>query len=258
MDVIIVINAAISLTLKLINTFIHIIGLYLLRYLQRNGSEDVQMIYVINLSATELIINITSFLRNLLKLLPLSVFKSNEFKEILNYSYIVDYTILKFCLYMTMFVITLDRMFLILLNVFYPVHWNIRRAKLLVGSMWLFGFLMFIATTVMYTLNKDAYLVSLFANYVTITLDVAFVITAVASYTLIFMIFVYNIKFRERHTNKNPSNSESHNQQNIFQTFRQSRFYMPLLLIFTFIMFVIPADAVWTFYSLKNKNRVVS
>ena len=70
MDWLIVINTVLALSLKIANIVIHSVGLYLLRSLQRNGRGDENMIYLTSLSASELLMNIVSFARNLLKMIP--------------------------------------------------------------------------------------------------------------------------------------------------------------------------------------------
>ena len=282
MEVILVI----ALLVKLTNIFLHGIGFYLLKRVQRTGLRNVQMIYITSLSVVELIMNIMSFIRNLLRLMPFKVFKSCEFKSIVMYSYIFDYTILKFCLYMTMIIITLDRVVLILLNATYPNHWNVKKARYLVRCIWLFGAFVFIVTTSVYinsltivpsntstelpsnvnltyynstatdhdyhraTRCDDNNILFLIANYVTLIFDIIFVTIAVGSYALIFHVF----KTGQRKVKLRRSGSKT----GLWRTFRQSRFYVSLLLILAFVFFVIPADLAWIVFSSKTQNEVVA
>ena len=220
MDVAVVINASVGLLLKLLNIFLHGIGFYLLRCVHKRSKHNIQLVYITNLSVVELMINLLSFTRNLLKISGLEVFKSRGFKLFLTYSYIFDYAILKFSLYMTMIVLTLDRLFLITLNTIYRRHCNVRTAKLLMKLLWCIGSVIFITaastfsykTTTQYTsttnntnhstttnkshpLNEttvrteshnDFFFV---ANVVTVVLDVLFVLIATLSYTIIFSVY---------------------------------------------------------------------
>ena len=257
----------VALVLKFVNILIHSGGLFLLRCLQRDLKGDVEMVYLTNLSITELLINITSFWRNLLRFIPLTISKSNEFKNIIQiHSYIFDYTVLKFSLYMTMIIITLDRMFLIILNISYPIHWNITKAKCYVCGVWLVASFTFIVCTVVYNITPiELYSnvtnscdnvrdnistrdnkVHLFAHYLACTFNLLFLIVAVVSYSFIFR------KFKQTRSDK---------KQNIWKIFRQSRFYVAALLVITFIIFVIPSDIIWVLYNLKvkciNVNKMV-
>ena len=115
--------------LKFINILLHGIGFYFLRCVQKRSRNNIQLVYISNLSMVELLINLLSFLSNLLKITGVEVFRSREFKIFLTYTYIFDYSILKFNLYMTMIVLTLDRLILITLNTSYRKHCNAKKAK---------------------------------------------------------------------------------------------------------------------------------
>ena len=285
----IIAKAVIALSLKVVNIVIHSVGIYILRCLRRNGKEDVQMIYIINLSITELIINVTSFVRNLLKLMPFSIFKSSEFRYVVLYSYIADYIVLKVSLYITMVIITLDRMFLVMLNVFYPVYWSIRKSKLLIRVVWLVSMVTFIVISVLHNnackhvymyinetialnenitninetialngnFSKSLYnkkcqnyqnMFFLIVNYITVTFDFMFIIISVVSYGIIF----HKLKQSQR----NQWKPKSTTQKSLWQIFRKSRFDSVLLLVLTFVFFVIPADLLWAFY-LTYKNKTI-
>ena len=154
MEWIILLKIGVALTLKTVNIIIHSVGICLLRNLQKHGRGDEYMIYLTTLSISELSINIVSFTRNLLKMILSKVFTSLVFEDAVVYSYIADYTILKFSLYMTMVVMSLDRMFLVILNISYPIWWSRKKAKVCVGLIWIAGILMFIITSIFYA-NAD-------------------------------------------------------------------------------------------------------
>lgn len=235
-------KAAIAILLKLACIVIHSYGLYLLIYLQRNGKGNVQMVYITNLSLTELLINVISFLRNIFKLTPFATVDQQTFSEILQYTYIFDYAILRFCLNMSMIFITVDRLNLILLNTSYSLHWDIKKAKVIVVWTWLVSFCIYVTSTVVYSLNKDKTQYCLFANYLLITFDFTFLVIAVIAYSLIFR------KFKEQTHLMNSSCTNIPNKVTIWSLFKQSRFYVALLLILTFTIFVIPPDIVWSLY----------
>lgn len=279
MVVLIVAKAVFALSLKLLNIILHSVGILLLKWLLREGKGDEQMIYLVNLSTTELAINALSFVRNLLKTMPYPIFHSPAFKEIVDYSYIADYAILKYSMYMTMIIITLDRAFLIFLNVSYHVYWNMDKAKRYVISIWVSAFLLFIISSVVYdtssvvtyqnksiittaadtmSLNNTTIYTTnmseviriekrktnlfLVLNYATVAFDLLFLGIAVSSYCLIFH------KYKQ---------TRPDTKQGAWKVFRQSRFYVSALLISTFIVFVIPSDFIWVFYSLYHRNEVI-
>lgn len=274
MDCIIVINTVLALTLKIINIVIHSIGLYLLRSLQRNGRGDENMIYLTSLSVSELLMNIVSFARNLLKMIPHEIFKSDLFNKIVMYSYIGDYTVLKLTLFMTMVIMSLDRMFLVLLNISYPLLWSRKKAKICIWFVWGVSVGLFAVSSLLYSqadstlptiqqpnntinstvsrnitqsanstvtaLKKFENEFFLLANYTVIFLNLTFVVTAIVSYGLIFHIF---------------KRTHGSCDKGVWEVFKKSRFYVPLLIILSNILFILPPDFVWTF--VKDPDKVV-
>ena len=248
MEAIIITEGVIALVLKLLNVFLHSIGLYLLRCLPKDGRKTAQMAYITNLSVTELTINVISFLRNLLKLMPFTAFKSQTFKEVVSCSYFVDYAILKFSLYMTMVYITIDRLLMIKANITYPLYWNYIKAKRVLIGTWIVSLLLLVTSVTWYTFTRDANQLILVYNYVLISLDFTFVGIAIVSYCVMFH------QFKQRQTGSLIRRSD----QGSWKIFRQSRFYVAFLLIFTFILFVVPADLVWTFADRANIPQFMS
>ena len=246
MEALIVTKGIIALILKISNILLHSLGLYLLTCLHKNGGGNVQMVYIMNLSATELIINILSFLRNLPRVVSFSSFNSKKFKEIVMYSYIFDYAILKFCLYMWMLYITVDRVCGVLLTLTYPRYWNVYKAKCLVAATWLFSVAIFISMALFYEFDKDEVHLFMISNYFIIIFDFTFVLISTSSYALIF--------YRFQKTRKNSYLGTNTSQQNLWGIFRRSRFYISVLLISTYIVFTIFPDLMWTFGAVGNAH----
>ena len=345
MDVTTIIRASVGLFLKLINILLHGVGLYLLRSVQKRSKHNIQLVYITNLSVVELMINLLSFTRNLLKITGLEVFKSSEFELFLTYSYIFDYAILKFSLYMTMILLTLDRLFLITLNAVYRKHCNPKRATSALRSVWFMGMMIFLAVAGYYAhashnhnhnhhsnnmnmnsvINCNAttehmthanfsflpcHLMNMtvppdhngqdledrmfsptnhttqqhnqklenrlffVANFVVLVFDFLFLPIAIISYTLIFWVYTKRQKVIHSQRSHVPTMTTSVDNCGVggrgggvggrisgrsrWKSFQKSRFYVSMLLIITFVVFVIPADILWTVYSLRDENRIVS
>ena len=179
-----------ALLLKLCAVCIHSFGLYLITSLNKNGKGNVQMIYIMNLSITELIINVFSFTRNLLRLVPSSgcFRKLHTYKDVEMYSYILDYQ-LKFSLYMWMLFITIDRVCGVALNLRYLNVWSTSKAKVLVVVTWMVGISALVYISVMYSREEGHERVDrLFktANCFVMVFDFSFVGTSGGSYIYIF------------------------------------------------------------------------
>lgn len=244
-------EAIIALLLKFANILIHTLGLYLLQCADKSGRQNVQTVYIKNLSRTDLLINIFSFIRNLLKILPLhNLHESNSYKEIVTYSYIFDYAALKLCLYMWMFYITIDRLLGVLLNFSYPVYWDSFKAKILVRITWTIALIVFIIASALHSSRNDEIYLFDVANVVIIIVDIAFVVTAILSYTQIFARFQRTRKRSMLCANR------LNRKQNSWKIFRRSRFYVSVLLIATFIIFTIIPDFMWMFKFVGTKHSV--
>lgn len=150
MEVHIIVKGVIALILKILNIFLHSIGLYLLRHLIKSEGENVQILFIINLSVAELVINIFSFSRNFLKIVAVDVYRSKLSRKIVMFTYFLDYAMLKLCLYMWMLYITVDRVCGVLLTVSYPRYWNIFKSKLLIGITCSLGLAIFISASLVY------------------------------------------------------------------------------------------------------------
>lgn len=87
MEVHIIVKGVIALILKILNIFLHSIGLYLLRHLIKSEGENVQILFIINLSVAELVINIFSFSRNFLKIVAVDVYRSKLSRKIVMFTY---------------------------------------------------------------------------------------------------------------------------------------------------------------------------
>ena len=248
-----ILKGVIALIMKSFNITIHILGLYLLKCLTSVCGNNIQMMYIVNLSATELIINIFSFSRNFARLLPSysSFHSSTTYKDVVMYSYVLDYH-LKFCLYMWMLYITIDRVFSVLLSLKYSIFWSTRKAKFLVFVTWMLALTVFVYFIVMFALQKrngnDFFQT---ANYTVMVLDFSFVVTAATSYIIIFGKYKKSLlnRFLQRSQRKSEEGSQS-----LWKIFRRSRFYVSVMLISAYIVFTILPDLLWTFGVVEKHN----
>ena len=92
------------------------------------------------------------------------------------------------------------------------------------------------------------------ANTVTLVFDFVFLPTAIISYALIFCVYTQRQKKLQSTRSRIDSGG---GERNSWQSFRKSRFYVSMLLIVTFVLFIIPADIIWMHYCLKESNHIV-
>lgn len=252
METVLIFKASLALIIKFINIILHSVGIHLLRSLPENDKRKVQVIYIMNLSVTELILNTISFFRNIIKLIP---HHEQHTALIMQYSYVFDYAVLKCALYLTMIVLTLDRILLVLYNVRYPSCLSANRAKLSILFIWLVCALVFIMYLLffMYLFKHSDYESCKLFNYVVIAFDMLFLSIAVLAYSLIFRSFVKQ-KRKKGMLSVNGEN-ESEKRRTLWKVFRESRFYVAVLLISTFTVFVVVPDFVFAFHACQGDAR---
>ena len=159
---------------------------------------------------------------------------------------------------MSMVYITLDKALEILLHVNYPTLWNEEKAKHLVYLTWFIGLLWCTCMYLVYTLtnvNFDS-VADMFFLYITPFFDFSFILLAVVSYG--FLFHKYKLSQSPPATcasavvkHKNSGNKCSR----LFKIFRTSRFYVSVLLITSFMLFMVLPNLVYMFYGVMGQHK---
>lgn len=140
-----ILSVAITLIImNFINVLLHGIGIFLLFCIYNKGKkrreQNVQNIFIMNLSICELLMNGLEMVRTSLKfLIEYNVVKSYFFTVVEIYLAIFMYTGISIIFYLGMFYITLDRLVNIVLGIQYRRLCTERKAKLLLAITWLIG-----------------------------------------------------------------------------------------------------------------------
>ena len=235
------------LVLNIINIVLHGIGIYLLYCLYNRCTHRIQQIYLINLSVTECILNVLEALKLLRLLVPISDKTGKTLDLIIPYVIMMQFTGISLVFYFAMIYITLDRFLEIVLNIKYPLYWNKYKAKYLLIFTWVVGAVSGIIVCLANTYTGFQW-EGLFFKYVYPTIELSFVILAVMTYSFIFH------KYRRCKNIPTPSI----NKRNVIQfqrpslllVFRQSRFYVSVLLVISFLLFMVAADLIYLFAAI--------
>lgn len=240
-------------TIRVINSVMHTVGCYILVRQYRNGKDTPQQAYIINLSLAEALQNFFC-----------SLFVSPGLAQIPDHAaatvdmlqqtivIIVEISI-NLVYYVSMIFITFDKFFEIWLNLKYPLYWSVRKAKYLLKATWLVCALACIVCLTAYKLKVFDYYPYIW--YIYLSLDVVFVTTATIAYVFIF------IKYKQ--TRQVPAHiAHSHENltrnNNIFDVFRHSRFYMTVLLISSFIVFKVTPDVLFFIFRVADDREDIS
>ena len=166
-----------------------------------------------------------------------------------NYMSIVVFTGIAVVYCMVMVYITLDRLLNILLSLRYKIYCTETKAKHLLQVTWIVALL--ICTSVSLTYHFNGYIwQTTFFMYVYPTFDFAFIILALITYVFIFL------KYRKSRRKYFQSYSQPNiKRDSTFKIFRKSNFFIPVLLISTFVIFLLIPDLVYLFYGIVGNNE---
>ena len=239
----------ILLLINLLNTFLHITGFYLLFCLYKEGNQEVQIIFLINLSLIEGFMNITGFIS---QITFFYIETSTIANEIYTYIWIIDDTGINFIYFMTITFITIDKWLEILLNIKYFLYVNERKVKYLLTATWLIGLLFSIGLSVAVGAFKIDYenIEEKLVKFYYPTFDFIFIIVLIVCYAYIFRQF--------KQTRVMPHQQQTSTtvavRQSTFLVFRKSKFFIPFLLTLTYVLFVLIPDLLYLFIAVVNDN----
>ena len=234
--------------LNIINVFLHSTGIYLLCCLYKRCRYKIQQLYLINLSIAECIMN----LFEALILFGIFVPVSNDTAQILDifidYVLIVQFTGIAIVIYCVMIYITLDRLLDISLNIEYPVYWDESKAKYLLILTWVLSAIYTLTTCLMYKFVEFDWKAVAY-KYIFPTLEFSFVVLTIITYSYIFH------KFKKSRVIPTTSGSDMKQNVNAFTAFRNSKFFISVLLILTFLLFMVIPDLVYLFVGTVGGNK---
>ena len=233
----------VSIILRLVDILLHSSGIYLLLSCDRHEKCSVQQLYITNLSVTEICFSVLwLFMIPVSDLFTTSDSVSAIIKHVQHYVMVCIYTTVVFVFYATMIYITLDRLVAIKLSLKYRIYWNTKRAKYLILGTWVAGSLLFLSILLLNESTGFKFDIE-FHKYFYTPLNILFIILAVFTYIFIFREY------------KKSVDMNSSRQNSIFIVFYKSQFYISVLLILTFLLFIIIPDLTYLFdMSIQNKK----
>ena len=231
-------------TMDIITMLLHMIGIYLLRKVKCSRTfTPVQLFYFIQLSAVEIVFAIMSSLIYVVdSLAPES--------KVLDYLHAVK-SLPTFLLYIgTMLLITGDRFMLVYYNLRYNSIWTNRRA-------YLAGFVILTCSlsslTLYFTIDNKTYQY-ICAVYIYPGFDALFICVATLTYIYFFKKIKEHRNDRIKYFNRRCRN-QAQNENNTRPMARiKNGFYMPTLLIVSFIIFAVAPDVVYFIAVIQQSN----
>ena len=235
------------IVLRVVVMVFHITGSYFLICLYKIGQNKPEHIYLINLSISEIIIAAYDILSEVLKLSKNSVALSvKDYVDIANgYGISLVY-------YLCMMFLAVDRLLEIQLNIKYHLYCDEDKAKFSLKVTWGISVLSTIIISLVHGVIKIDVFDPLYM-YVYPTLDLMFTIIAVVTYGSLFHRYR---KARLPPTQQSTSGSNQ-KQESLLHVFQASKFYIPTLLIATFLLFMVIPDLLTPFGITGSEESLV-
>ena len=242
-------NPFLTVTLLVFNlatVLLHVVGsvclmkIYKLRNTQTHRNQQT---LIFHLSISLIIISLSSFVRHV-SLYVNDTESDTESIERRQYIKIFSHTGTCFVYYMDMLYIIIDRLLSVALDLRYRMYCTKRRLKILLLVTWAIAIGMIVGFgTAHYKFTYDwegpIYL------YIYPTLDAAVVLASVAMYSYIFVEYK---RSSERRRAMIQIQGSSSTPLSSFRLFRQSKFFIQILLVGSFTAFVVLPDLVLMYY----------
>lgn len=254
-----------TMVVQIITILFHSCGLYLLRCVRHNGSDDVQLYLVMNLSACEVLLNLTY-----ISLFSIDLAhgdqKQGYIKTIHAIIAVTSGSCFNFVYYFTMIYIAINKMLEVYLNLKYQLACNIKNVKYLLLGTWLFGGIL--GSCMLFAEQFYAFDVTNANNYFYTILDIMYIFIAIATHGYIFhkyrmsrMVPPHHLKHIAKKSQlalphcKKLINPKKKRKQSLWKTFQGSRFYISCILIVTFLFLqVVPKLIVFFLYPNLPEN----
>ena len=218
--------------------------------LYRMGKKRPQLIYLISLSCSEALYN---FLRLLATLIPRVILivdeESNITETIQHYFYIATSTGLCFLYYCSMMSVIFDRFLGIFLSLKYKAYCTTFKAKVVVSTLWMIGFALIFTLPLIDALAKFHIDLGILW-YIYPCFDLSVIVLSIGTYLYIFKRY----KSSQSSTSSISTVSRAHSLSSA-NLFKNSKFFIPLLLTITFVILIAVPDLSYFFIIEINKKK---
>ena len=223
MDTIYIITGLITI----ISNALHLLGCFLLWKTFNWSAITNQQLLIFHISLCEAFIS-SNWLVN-------HIFLSSGYsKESAEVSYFVCiHLALMSILYMLMMSLTLGRLLAVVLGLKYSVYCTVEKLKKCLIIFWSIGMICIILFIILYYFLGRWFVKVECVSFI-VTISVLFIVVAFVTYAVIFWKYM---KSRDAIHRYDPSTNMSQQQASIAQTFLNSRFYVSILIILTYLMF---------------------
>ena len=220
------------ISLGVLNIALHSLGSLLLFQTLKQRKQKPQHYYLINLALTEVLKNCTIELQVFFKLIVEGSSASiTTCQNLFWFTTYVSFTSMYYLYFSAMFFITNDRLLAVTKNIQYRFVWNIHRTKVLIIGSWCISLLIVLPsfTIVYFVHGVHDLLGDILLYYIPTILNVVYLGFAAATYLIMFRKYISS----RRLVRKKSKDSS------VFNMFRQSKFFVSVLLIASFLVLTV-------------------
>lgn len=245
-----IIYRCIMILIQVVNVLLHTGGLYLIASLRKNGKANVQILLVMNLSISELMLNMTYIVMFALNI-RFTAEPSHEILNVMKYTDIISGLCVNLVYYLTMIYISINKMLEVLMNLKYEVYCNKNNAKNLLFSTWLLAMIVCTFAIISEIFLDFRHHTPMTCFYT--TLDIVFILIAITSHSYIF----YQYRQSQNGPNFRKTLFRKKYTQSLWRTFKGSRFYLSFFLITAFVVLtIIPKLIAFFVFPHLDNNRL--
>ena len=247
-----VVLGSIVLGIECLNILLHGFGCLLLLIVYKQGHNDTQTLYLINLALSELLWNFVLASRDFRYMwLVVVVVDQNagidvELDKFVWMSNIMAGTGITYNVVLAMLYFTGDRLLHITLHLRYEEHWSTKKSSMLITCTWICNILIGVSFSI-----AAYYNMTLFKRYGTInrvlilyiymTFHIGYLLFAFIAYLLMFRVYLRSERRHGRY-------------KSVCKIFAESRFFMAVILIGMFLVFTVLPSIVRCVWDVATDN----
>ena len=222
-----------TLIIRHLNIIVHSSACYLLALIRKTETPvSPQLLYISSLNILELIRNIVPIPMMVCKLVGSRLLSLVRPYLLLNLQ-----VTLESLFYVSMILLTVDRLLVVILGADYSGYCTERSAKYVTYGAWFVSLTAGLVVCLLYTLGLIPFQLHPYIHYVHLAFDVVFIIVAVPTYVSLIRWFM-EAQSRRRHP------EHSNNREINFRLLTQSYLVESILIITSFVGFILITDVV--------------
>ena len=236
------------IVLSSLNVILHTVGILLLGTRYKGGHKTSQIVFLINMSFAEALVNTFKLVLILLYTFVIQDIKDPPHFILILYESltIMMYTGVDYLYLLSLFYITSDRLACVLLGMRHQTVWNHHQSKMLVLATWIFNVLVSISICLFfyycYVLQErsDEAFIALVNTYIPVVIQCLFITFGIISYFIMFQSYVTSR--RTIHS----FNQSGDRPQSLCHIFLTSQFFVSILIITSSLVLAIIPNVVYT------------